>query len=339
MTAVRADVSENDLRNWFKDVDLYLKSKNCLNLSPTQIFNCDETNIHLCPKRGKVLTMRGNRTVYNIVNAVEKESATVLFTYSATGIRAPPMVLYKYAEGIPKKVLEKFPSGWGIGNSENGWMTIETFYEYITNVFYPWLIKEKIQFPVVLYLDGHLSHMTIPLANFCRQQKIEIIGLYPNSTHLIQSLDVAFISPFKAIWRREVKKWRNEFKLTRLTKAQFPAVLERALAKLDEQHILKNGFRTSGLYPFNANAVHYNLLKKKGKTKKYSNDKSAKNGQMDNSISSNESISFFEQFERSLPIDTLEEFRKAAITQTWTGGKENQGLFFYWLKLKFEGTN
>lgn len=109
--------------------------------------------------------MRGNRTVYNIVNAVEKESATVLFTYSATGIRAPPMVLYKYAEGIPKKVLEKFPSGWGIGNSENGWMTIETFYEYITNVFYPWLIKEKIQFPVVLYLDGHSSHMTIPSAN------------------------------------------------------------------------------------------------------------------------------------------------------------------------------
>ena len=102
MTAVQVDVSEDDLRNRLKDVDSYLKSKNCLNLSLSHKLYCDKTNIYLYPKRGKVLTLRGNRTIYDIVNAVEKESATVLSTYSsATGSRDPPMVLYKYAEGIP----------------------------------------------------------------------------------------------------------------------------------------------------------------------------------------------------------------------------------------------
>ena len=213
LTTVRASVTEAELRGWFADVKTYLEQKNLLNLSPSQIFNCDETNIHLCPKSGKVLTMRGSRTVYKLVNAIEKESVTTLFTYSATGTQAPPMVLYKYAEGIPQKVTDHFPTGkgWGIGNSETGWMTTETFYEYITNVFYLWLVKSAIKFPVILYLDGHTSHLTMPLAIFCKEHNIELIGLYPNSTNAIQPLDVAFFHPFKSIWKRVVKSWRKEY--------------------------------------------------------------------------------------------------------------------------------
>ena len=96
----------------------------------------------------KVLVPKGSQVVYKFVNADEMESITILFTYSA----APPMVLCWYKEDVPKKILENIPSDWGVGCSELGWMTVETFYEYITNVFYPWLLKENIEFPVLLYL-------------------------------------------------------------------------------------------------------------------------------------------------------------------------------------------
>jgi len=62
-------------------------------------------------------------------------------------------------------------------------MTGENFYEYITNVFHPWVIKTKIQLPVVLYVDGHASHMTQPLSEFCFKNQIELITSKFNPRH------------------------------------------------------------------------------------------------------------------------------------------------------------
>jgi len=45
------------------------------------------------------------------------------------------------------------PEGWAAGKSDNGWMNGENFYEYIANIFYPWLVENKVKFPVILYID------------------------------------------------------------------------------------------------------------------------------------------------------------------------------------------
>ncbi|XP_023246738.1 uncharacterized protein LOC111643340 [Copidosoma floridanum] len=207
LSAARASVTQESLKEWFREQEDYLKSKNLLNMSPSSIFNCDETSIILNPSVNKVLTEKGARSVYNIVSS-EKECLTVLFMYSASGVRAPPMVMYSYKGSIPTKVIKNTPSGWGLGISDNGWMTTESFYEYITNVFYPWLLEESIEFPVVIYLDGHSSHMTLPLVFFCRENKIELIALHPNSTHITQPLDIAYFHPLKQTWKKSVLLWK-----------------------------------------------------------------------------------------------------------------------------------
>ncbi|XP_043474039.1 MFS-type transporter clz9-like [Leptopilina heterotoma] len=201
LSTSRAAVSKEDLQEWFEEQEKYLREKNLLDIPSSRVFNCDETNIVLCPESEKVITEVGARSVYRIVDS-EKESLTVLFMYSANGIRVPPMLMYSYQGVIPKNIVDNTPKGWGIGVSENGWMTTETFYEYITNVFYPWLVQEKIQFPVIIYLDNHSSHITIPLVKFCRDKQIEIIGLFPNSTHVMQPLDISFFNPFKVAWKK-----------------------------------------------------------------------------------------------------------------------------------------
>jgi len=78
-------------------------------------------------------------------------------------------------------------------------MTTESFCEYIANIFHPWLVTENVQFPVILYLDGYSSHVTIPLVSFCREKQIELIALYPDITHIMQPLDIAVFHPFKDI--------------------------------------------------------------------------------------------------------------------------------------------
>ena len=53
-------------------------------------------------------------------------------------------------------------------------MTWEVFYEYIANIFHPFPISEGVIFPVVLFVDGHKSHLTYQLSVLCNKLKIDL---------------------------------------------------------------------------------------------------------------------------------------------------------------------
>lgn len=117
--------------------------------------------------------------------------------------------MYPYIR-IPTALFDNIPEGYSFGHSENGWMTSETFYEYITNVFYPWCVAKELEFPIILYMDGHASHATLPLAEFCVEHHIELISLYPNSTQVSQPLDVAYFRSLKSEWQTAATNFRVE---------------------------------------------------------------------------------------------------------------------------------
>lgn len=93
----------------------------------------------------------------------------------------------------------------GIGKTEKGWMTGEAFYEYFANVFHPYLVKEQIPLPVIVFLDGHSSHLTLHLSEFCRNNGIILVCLLPNTTHILQLLDVSVFAPLKQKWKTTVR--------------------------------------------------------------------------------------------------------------------------------------
>ncbi|KAJ8944419.1 hypothetical protein NQ314_009481 [Rhamnusium bicolor] len=145
---------------------------------------------------------------------------------------------------LSKTFKETVPPSWAIGKSENGWMTNQTLYENITGVFYPWLVERKIQFPIVLYLNGHVSHLTtLPLSKFCIEKRIELVALYPNSTHFLQPMDVALFHPLKLDWKKQVYKWRIEHSGIRLFRDNFCPLL-KVLDSTVTEKALMNGFRT-----------------------------------------------------------------------------------------------
>lgn len=93
LTCIRANVSEEKVREWFEKVRSYLSKKGLLDISSSRIFNLDESAFKLVPKAEKVIAMKGARAVYQVVSGSEKETVTVLFTGSAAGQLAPPLVL------------------------------------------------------------------------------------------------------------------------------------------------------------------------------------------------------------------------------------------------------
>ncbi|KAF9422337.1 hypothetical protein HW555_001927 [Spodoptera exigua] len=90
----RAAVTNEALSNWFSEISEFSKEKSLESVTrnPKRVFNCDETAFFLNPKGNKVLAVRGNKTVYQKVNADEKECLTVLLTGNAAGDLPPPMI-------------------------------------------------------------------------------------------------------------------------------------------------------------------------------------------------------------------------------------------------------
>lgn len=256
VSSASACVSEADIRKWFAEIKIYLKSKDIDMEDPSRIFNGDETGFQICPQTGKVFAAKGEKNVYSIEKGSAKDNITVMFSFAASGIMCPPMIIFPYKR-IPEKIAVTVNSSWGIGRSDNGWMTSETFYEYIKNIFYPHLIENNIQFPVVLFLDGHKSHLTYELSLLCNELNIEVIALYPNATRILQPCDVAVFRPVKMGWKKAVRQFYEEKPGEVLNKTSFAPLLEKVVTEVIQPNILINGFRACGLFPFSPDNVDY----------------------------------------------------------------------------------
>lgn len=295
-----------------------------IDIDKSRVFNRDESAFFLSPKGERVLVKKGKKTVYTFTRNSDKECLTVLFMANANGQLPPPMIVFPY-ERIPYSISQSMPDGWAIGKSDSGWMTAQTFYEYIVNVFHPWLLRNKISMPIILYVDGHSSHLTMPLAQFCIENGIELVALYPNATHLLQPLDVAFFRPLKAAWKRMVQEWRTENYGKRIRNEDFGPLLERSIATLNIPEIMANGFRACGLFPFSADALQYDKLLTKQNMSNSTNDFTP---------SEEERQKHLEFFEKYIDSEVLETFAEAKKKEIWDGKLENQGLFNYWLSLQ-----
>lgn len=257
ISKARAAVTEETIRDWFKNLKEYLRKEDLEEIAsdPTRIYNADETGMQFCPKTGKLLGPKNYKDFYVVSSGPEKESMTVLCNFSAAGIIVPPMIIVPYRR-VPRDVAFSIPDAYFLGRSESGWMVSETFYEYITNCFYPWLLENNIKFPVLLFLDGHKSHINVELFDFCIEKSILLYCLPPNATHIIQPCDVTIFKPLKTAWKQVVqnhKQTTNKY----ITKSTFAPLFQKAFDQAINENTIKNGFRCCGLYPLDPDAVNY----------------------------------------------------------------------------------
>lgn len=257
VTAASSNVSENDIRKWFSEIESYLKEKDTFSIleDPSRVYNGDETCFLFNPKLDKVIAPRGSKNVYDVDVGKAKQNLTVMFSFSASGVTTPPMIIYPNKR-LSAAISSKIPDDWGIGFSDNGWMKAEIFVQYIENIFHPHLQKTGIEFPVILFVDGHATHLTLQLSNLCRKLQIILIALYPNSTRILQPADVACFRPLKLLWKNSIMEWRRENPFCKISKEHFAPILQKAVAALKPEAII-NGFRVCGLQPWNPNSIDF----------------------------------------------------------------------------------
>jgi hypothetical protein len=74
---------------------------------------------------------------------------------------------------------EEMPPGFKAFFTKKGWMTVDAFCHWLLHQFIPELKIKDVHFPVVLYLDGHRSHINIWISDICTENDFVLICFPP----------------------------------------------------------------------------------------------------------------------------------------------------------------
>jgi hypothetical protein len=160
-----------------------------------------------------------------------------------------------------------------ISSTKSGWINEIAFEDWFFHLFLPH--AQRLNSPKVLIGDNLSSHFTVRVILTCKERNIRFVPLLPNSTHLVQPLDVAFFRPMKVAWWKELKVYKDTYTQVKVVaKCDFPDLLHQALDRLDalqpqnkNAHILCNQiainltswFWKASIFPFNLHVVYREL--------------------------------------------------------------------------------
>lgn len=127
--------------------------------------------------------------------------------------------------------------------------------KWFESQFYP-AVKHLLDTgPVVMFFDGHFSHLSIALIKQARSLGIHLSCLPPNTTHILQPLDVGVFGPVKAAWRKILKEYKLRTRAANVTKDLFPSLIKELWQMSVKPDHLRAAFKSAGLFPFNPDAV------------------------------------------------------------------------------------
>lgn len=232
----------NLLHQQLTELDLFDK--------PCRIWNLDETSVCTDPSKTKIVGQKG-KSCSRTTGGSGKENITCLAAASASGKKAPPLIIFKgvnvWSSWIPdlEKEEESYP-GMAYAASANGWITSDIFYNYLEKTLIPALDPER---PVLLLYDGHSTHVTNKVVQLANDNDITILKLPPHTSHLLQPLDLAVFKSLKVKWDQKLCIWQRKHTGARVPKKEFTILFGETWKQLDPEIII-NGFKKGGICPF-----------------------------------------------------------------------------------------
>ena len=223
---------------------------NKLKDKPAQIYNCDESGVPLDPKQLKIISAKGAKKVRQISSG-NKTQITILGCVSATGQAIPPMVIFQ-GKNFNHSLSKGEIPGTLYGTSDSGWMDHELFAKWFQSHFLVHAVSNR---PLLLLLDGHSSHFTLDLVKSAAEENVIILCLPPHTTSDTQPLDTSCFGPLKTYWAQLCHEYIFANPGRVITKYQFSAIFSQAWSKGMAINNITSGFRNTGIYPFNPQAI------------------------------------------------------------------------------------
>ena len=142
------------------------------------------------------------------------------------------------------------------GLSENGWMDQGLFDMWFRGIFLRYAPAAR---PLLLLLDGHSSHYCPETIHLAASQKVVLFTLPPNSTHLTQPLDRGVFGPLKVAWRQVCHEFLIDNPGQTVNHRVFSRLLAEAYMRAMTVKNIIAGFRNTGIYPPDREAVNVDM--------------------------------------------------------------------------------
>ncbi|KAJ8915409.1 hypothetical protein NQ315_008298, partial [Exocentrus adspersus] len=138
--------------------------------------------------------------------------------------------------------------------NKSGWITGELFIEVLKHIKKYSDSKLETGKQILLLLDNHDTHVSIPAIEFCRENGIILLSFPPYTSHRLKSLDVGVYGAFKSSLKKSLNNWMTNncgktislYDIGEITTTPF-------LESFTPKNIVSS-FRKPGIWPFNPSA-------------------------------------------------------------------------------------
>ncbi|XP_066585179.1 uncharacterized protein [Prorops nasuta] len=220
------------------------------NLSPSRIWNVDETGLTTVQKPRKIVAKKGVKQIGAMTSAERGELVTVEMAVNAAGNSIPPMFIFPRIRYSDVFVKSGPPESIGAGN-RSGWMTVTEFDIFLTHFIK--IVKPTPDQPILLLLDNHHSHIGINIIDKARANGIIMLSFPPHCSHRLQPLDVGVYGPFKKYCASAQDNWMRKNPGKTMKIYDLPEIVKYAWPLASTPMNISKAFEKCGISPLNSN--------------------------------------------------------------------------------------
>jgi hypothetical protein len=219
---------------------------------PSHIWNVDEIGLFTVHRPSKVIAKKGQRQIGKITSGERSRTITAVCAFNATGTYVPPMLVYPRVNMNDRLLYGAPPQTIGAA-SKSGWIDTVLFQKWFDH--FVRIAKPTVADPHLLFLDGHISHKSLPLIDSARKNGVTLICFPPHTTHALQPLDCVFYGPLKTYYHQACESFMLHNPGKRITDYDVAAIFNSAYVAAATLDKCVNGFDCTGIYPFNRNKI------------------------------------------------------------------------------------
>lgn len=216
----------------------------------SDIFNLDETGVTTVQKTQKVVATKGQHQVGKVVSRERGELVTQVGIIGANGTALPPVWVFPRKKFDKHRMLSGIPEEYGATGlvHSSGWMTSDNFLRVLEHfVVHVRCSKER---QVILIMDNHESHLSVPAIDYCKENGITILTLPPHTSNKLQPLDRTVFGPFKRCFNQGADNWMLSHPGQTLSIYDLAPICMKAWDRSATPSNIKSGFRCTGIWPF-----------------------------------------------------------------------------------------
>lgn len=210
--------------------------------------------------KARVIVSKHERVAYMMQDG-SRESVTLLECVAMDGDMIGVQFIFKGKLKTEEWARHLKSKDMDIEVSDSGWTDNEIGLKWFKKIFEPQSrqrLENKDKYRL-LFLDGHLSHISREVIFFCEQHKIILLCLPAHSTHILQPLDVGIFGPLAAKYKQllENRSWPGGRYF--IDKVEFLDIYQDARDQVFSPSLVQSAFRKAGYAPFDPQTVLDNL--------------------------------------------------------------------------------